>query len=255
MLHSNFPPLYQKNEVYILVLNFAHRGSLTEAPENTLSAIHKALEHQTKAIEIDVQLTKDKQIIVIHDHHFSRLNENIHGYVNDYTLEEIKSFDIGSSFSKAYAHETIATLDEVLDICPKDILLNIEIKNIPIIHDGIEERVIQCLKRHNRLENILISSFDHQALEKVQALDPRIPLGLLMFYRLLRPWEYIQSTRLTLRSVHPNMVYVDQMLVDEMHKIGLEVYPFTVNHIDEYRKLIDLGVNGVFSNNPAIFGL
>jgi len=240
--------------VYILVLNFAHRGSLTEAPENTLSAIQKALEHQTKAIEIDVQLTKDGQLIVIHDHHFSRLNNNIPGRVNDYTLNEIKSFDIGSSFSEAFAGETIATLDEVLDICPEDVLLNIEIKNIPIIHAGIEDRVIHCLSRHNRQENILISSFDHQALEKVQALAPQLQLGLLLYYRLLRPWEYAKSSGLKLRSVHPNMIYVDQTFIDEIHKLGLEVYPYTVNHIDEYSRLVDLGVDGVFSNNPAIFG-
>ena len=128
-----------------MVINFAHRGSLTEAPENTIAAMKKALDHQTKAIELDVQLTKDGHLVVIHDHKFTRLNKKVTNQVKDLTLKEIKQIDVGSSFSKKYAGETLATLEEILDIIPTDVLLNVEIKNIPVIYAGIEAKVMEVI--------------------------------------------------------------------------------------------------------------
>lgn len=235
-------------------LNFAHRGSLTEAPENTLSAMKKALDHRAKAIELDVQLTKDGHMVVVHDQKLTRFNPNYPNWIKEYTLEEIKSIDIGSSFSKEYAGESLATFEEILSIIPRDVLLNVEIKNIPIIYEGIEETLIRALEEHDRLDNIIISSFDHAALEKVQELAPNLPLGLLLYYRILKPWEYAKNSGLNLSSVHPHYSYTDQELIDEFHKLGLKVYPYTVSDMATYEKLISLGVDGVFSNNPKIFG-
>lgn len=236
-----------------MVLNFAHRGSLTEAPENTLSAFNKAISHQTKAIELDVQLTKDGHLVVIHDQKLTRFNANYTGFINDYTLSEVKQIDIGSSFSSDFAGETIASLEEVLSICPDDLVLNIEIKNIPIIHDGIAKKLIDSLKKHNRLHNIMISSFDHLALKEVQTLSPDIPIGLLLYYPIIKPWEYAKYCGLTLTSAHPHVAYTNKQLIDEFHQLGMKVYPYTVNEIEKYNKLIKLGVDGVFSNTPEIF--
>lgn len=236
-----------------MVLNFAHRGSLEEAPENTISAMKKALEHETAAIELDVQLTKDGHLVLIHDQKFTRFNKKYTGFVKDYTLAEIEQIDIGSSFSEDYAGETLTTLDKVLELVPKDVLLNIEIKNIPIIYDGIEDKVIDMLKAYDRLDNIIISSFDHEALKKVQAHDLGIPLGLLLYYRILEPWKYAKSTGLELTSVNPLFTTIDKQFVDEFHNLGLKVYPFTVNNEAHYAKLLEIGVDGVFSNNPKIF--
>jgi len=237
-----------------LVFNFAHRGSLTEAPENTLSAMKKALEHGARGIELDVQLTKDKQLVVIHDYHFKRLNKNVTGSINDYTLAEIKEIDVGSQVSHEFAGETLATLDEVLEMVPPDIVLNIEIKNIPLLHEGIEDILVDCLAMNHREENIIISSFDHIALEKVQKRAPHLPIGLLFYYRFIRPWEYAKQTGLDIYSIHPNAVYLDKELIDAFHAAGYKVFPFTVNREEDYRKLVEAGVDGVFSNNPRIFG-
>lgn len=237
-----------------MILNFAHRGSLTEAPENTLSAFEKALEHGARGIECDVQLTKDKQLVVIHDHHFKRLNKQITGRINDYTLAEIKQIDVGSQFSKAYAGEALATLDEVLELVPPDVVLNIEIKNIPIIHEGIEDILINCLANHHREDNLIISSFDHVALENVQKKAPNLLIGLLFYYRLIKPWEYAKRAGLNIYSVHPHAVYLSERLIHQFHASGYKVFPFTVNQEDDYIKLVQAGVDGVFSNNPAIFG-
>lgn len=236
-----------------MTLNFAHRGSLTEAPENTLSAMKKAIDHGTKAIELDVQLTSDGHLVVIHDHKLRRFNKKVKGLVKDYSLHDLKQIDVGSSFSRAFKDETLATLDEVLELCPKDILLNIEIKNIPVIYEGIEQKVIACLQEHDRLEQIMISSFDHVALYKTQQLKPDIPLGMLFYYRILKPWEYVRSSGLDIYSVHPNIVWTDKETIHACHQLGYKVYPYTVNDENVYRQLVDQGVDGVFTNNPKIF--
>lgn len=237
-----------------MILNFAHRGSLKEAPENTLSSMKKALAHNPKAIELDVQLTKDGHLVVIHDQSFKRFNPAVKGFIKDFTLEEIKQIDVGSSFSEAYAGESLTTLEAVLELVPKEVKLNIEIKNIPIIYEGIERKLLDVLKAYNRLDNIVISSFDHEALKKVQAFDADIPLGLLFYYRILEPWKYAKATGLKLASVHPLYTTLDQRFIDEFHDLGLKVYPFTVDNEGVYEQLIKLGVDGVFSNNPTIFG-
>ncbi|MDY0404747.1 glycerophosphodiester phosphodiesterase family protein [Virgibacillus sp. 179-BFC.A HS] len=235
-----------------MVLNFAHRGSLTEAPENTLSSIKKAVAHKAKGIELDVQLTKDNHLVVIHDHRFKRFNKN-YGLVQAYTLAEIKQIDVGSSFSKEFAGEPLATLAEILEIVPRNTILNIEIKNIPVIYPGIEETLIHCLAEHDRMDHILISSFDHVALKKVQELDPDIPIGMLFYYRLLEPWKYAKNSGLRVASIHPNVVYTDKAFIAACHRYGYKVFPFTVNRMSQYRKLVEWGVDGVFSNNPEIF--
>lgn len=237
-----------------MVLNFAHRGSLTEAPENTLPAFQKAIDHGAKALELDVQLTKDDHLIVCHDHKLTRFNKDATGLIKDYTLEEIKKVDVGASFSKEFSGVTLPTLKEVLAICPKDIKLNIEIKNIPIIYNWIEELLINCLTKNKRMQNVLISSFDHVALKRVQEIAPDIELGMLFYYRMLNPWEYAKNSGLNITSIHPNQIYTDQAFVENCKAFGYKVYPFTVNNLERYKELVDFGVDGVFSNEPKIFG-
>ncbi|MCC2248681.1 MAG: glycerophosphodiester phosphodiesterase [Bacillota bacterium] len=238
-----------------MTLNFAHRGSMTEAPENTVPSFKKAIAHGTRAIELDVQLTKDHHLVVCHDHKLTKYNSSANQRIIDLTLEELKQIDIGSSFNGNYTGITIPTLDEVLNHCPRDIFLNIEIKNIPVIYNGIEERLIRCLSHHNRFDNVLISSFDHLALKKIQEMVPNIPLGMLFYYRILNPWDYASQSGLTITSIHPNNVYTDKSFIENCHNRGYKVYPYTVNHKERYRELVNYGVDGVFSNNPEIFSI
>lgn len=237
-----------------MVLNFAHRGSLTDAPENTLQAFQKAIDHGTRAIELDVQLTKDDHLVVCHDHKFTNYNKQINGRIRDFTLTEIKQIDVGSAFSQSFKGVTLPTLEEVLAICPSEMKLNIEIKNIPVIYAGIEEILLDCLRKYDRLDNVLISSFDHEALEKIQQLEPDLELGMLFYYRILRAWEYAKNSGLNISSIHPNNVYTDHQFIQNCQKNGYKVYPYTVNSVSRYEELVDYGVDGVFSNNARIFG-
>ncbi|WP_430790326.1 glycerophosphodiester phosphodiesterase [Virgibacillus flavescens] len=235
-----------------MVLNFAHRGSLTEAPENTLPAFQKAIDHGAQGLELDVQLTKDGHLVVCHNHTFLKYSRTEKGRIRDYTLKEVKQIDVGSVFSESFKGVTLPTLEEVLEICPPDIKLNVEIKNIPVIYPGIEKRLLDCLAPFG-LENVLISSFDHVALQKVQAIAPDVELGMLFYYRILRAWEYAKNSGLQISSIHPNNVYTDHEFVQSCMNYGYKVYPYTVNSIERYDELVDFGVDGVFSNNPEVF--
>lgn len=236
-----------------MVLNFAHRGSLTEAPENTVASMKRAVAHHPKAIELDVQLTKDGHVVVMHDPNFKRYNKNVSHYMKDLTLAEVKEIDVGSSFSEEYAGETVATLEEILAVIPKKIKLNVEIKNMPMIYEGIEKKVLDILADYDRLDHVVISSFDHEALKTIQQLNPSVEIGMLFYHRLVEPWKYATNTGLTLASVHPRSTMVDKEFVDQFHALGLKVYPYTVDKEEDYQRLLELGVDGVFSNNPNIF--
>lgn len=238
-----------------MVLNFAHRGSLTEAPENTVAAMKKALAHGVKAIELDVQLTKDNHLVLTHDHHVRRFNQAAKKNVVDYTLEEIKQIDIGSAFSKKCKGEKLATLEEILHLIPRDVLLNIEIKNYPIVYAGIESLLLSSLYTNRRMENVMISSFDHLSLLRVQEQAPQIPLGLLFKHRILRPWDYVRYSGLDVYSIHPNKIHVNEAYIKNCHQAGYKVFPYTVNDSVQYEQFVAWEVDGVFSNNPDIFSI
>lgn len=236
-----------------MVLNFAHRGSLTEAPENTLPSFRKALAHQPKGVELDVQLTKDDELVICHDAKLTRFNKYSRTMIQQLTWEEIQQIDIGSSFSKEYKGLHLSRLEDILAAIPPEVLLNVEIKNIPVIYPGIEKKLLDCLEKHHRLDHLIISSFDHVALDNIHKLFPTLRLGMLFHYRILNTWKYAQDSGLPIYSIHPNHVYVNQTFVQACKATGYKVYPYTVNDMNRYKELISYGVDGVFSNNPEIF--
>ena len=236
-----------------MVVNFAHRGSVTEAPENTVSAVEKALAHGAKAIEMDVRITKDDHLVIVHDHHLRRFDKQIKGNVRDYTLKEIKQFNIGAYFSKEFAQEKLATLDEMLTIIPKEVCLNIEIKNAPIVYEHISEILLTTLQKYERTENVLISSFNHDTLQYFQTEAPHIPLGLLFERRAIRLLKAVKRSGLQVYSIHPNKSHVNKRFIKKCHEAGYKVYPYTVNDVATYERFKKWGIDGVFSDNPEIF--
>ncbi|GAB2537752.1 glycerophosphodiester phosphodiesterase [Gracilibacillus alcaliphilus] len=237
-----------------MVLNFAHMGSLTEAPENTIPSIQKALEHKTKAIELDVQLTKDKQLVVVHDRTLERYNPNFTKNIREYTMEEIYQVDVGSAFSEAFKGTSFVTLEEILELLPEDIILNIEIKHAKV-HQGIEAMLIDRLQNHNLEDQTIISAFDHNSLRKVQRIAPNIRVGLLYLHHLPQLWDHVKQSSLEVYSVHPSQDWTDQQIIEECHKLGCKVFPFTVNDLERYDQLRSYGVDGVFTDNPHIFSI
>ncbi|HET7580349.1 MAG TPA: glycerophosphodiester phosphodiesterase family protein [Bacillales bacterium] len=237
-----------------MTTHFAHRGSLTEAPENTIPSFERALNRKTRAIELDVQLSKDGELVICHDQRINRVAKGKKGFIKDFTLAELKQMDLGASFSEEYEGTSFATLEEVLAICPPDILLNIEIKNTPIPYEGIEKKVMDCLKGHKRMDNVIISSLDHLVLKRIRELNAGIKIGMLFQDRILEPWDYAQRSGLDVYSLHPRYLFVDETYVKKSHEAGLYVYPWTVDGTDDLDRLLKAGVDGVFTNNPGFFG-
>lgn len=159
---------------------WAHRGCSQRYPENTLLAFEKAADlKELVGIELDVQLTKDGEIVVIHDERVDRITDGI-GYVRDYTLTELKKLKI-SAGTKRY--ETIPTMEEVLDLLENRIRagfkLNIELKNSIYPYKGIEEKITELIEKRVGEESVLYSSFYALCLNRVKKLAPKAEIGVL----------------------------------------------------------------------------
>lgn len=235
-----------------MVLHFAHRGSPTEAPENTLPAIQKAINRGAHGIEIDVQLTKDGQLVIWHDLNLARFSDD-KPKIKDLTYNEITSLDAGFWFNHSFKGTKLTTLQQILAICPKDVLLNIEIKNPPSPYLGIEEKVAKALLDYQKVETVIISSFDHEALRRMKHLLPNVKIGLLFRDRLWKPWDYVASLDFDVYSIHPDYQILDEKYITHFKELECKIYPFTVDDQSEVNRLVELGVDGVFTNNYTIF--
>lgn len=159
---------------------WAHRGCSQMYPENTLLAFEKAMNIEGLAgIELDIQLTKDEEIVVIHDERVDRTTEGI-GYVKDYTLKELKRFHIYADENRT---QHIPTIEEVLDLVePKlkaGMRLNIELKNSVYPYTGMEEKITGIIQKRNLENAVIYSTFYAKSLEKLRKLDSRIELAIL----------------------------------------------------------------------------
>ena len=161
-----------------LPLIIAHRGHLSAAPENTMSAFLGALAAGADGIELDVRLTRDGQLVVFHDRQLDRTS-NGHGLVDHHTLAEIRSLDVGSWFSHQFKGESAPTLDQVFEALPSDYLINVEMKVVIKGMKLIAHRVAESIRRHQRWESTLVASFNPIALFHLRRIEPQIARGYI----------------------------------------------------------------------------
>ena len=228
----------------------AHRGASAYAPENTMSAFKKAISMGAGGIELDVQLSRDGRVVVIHDEKVDRTSDG-KGWVKDFDLIDLKALDFGSWFGQEYAGERIPVLEEVLDLLKDwDGLLNIEIKNGLIIYPGIEEKVAELIKKYDFVNRVIISSFNHYSLVKMKRILPQVKTGILYMAGLYEPWEY--AKRIKAYALHPAYYNVVPEIMEGCIKHGVAVNPFTVDHPDLIRKMAAAGVSGIITNVPDV---
>jgi glycerophosphoryl diester phosphodiesterase len=233
------------------MLIFGHRGARGYAPENTMSSFQIALDQGADGIELDVQMSKDGKIVVCHDHSLERTS-NGKGWINEYTREELRAMDFGSWFSPKFAGEKIPTLREVLQwAAPTRLIVNIEIKNGPIIYDGIEEKVSALIRECRMVDRVIVSSFYHPSLIKLKQLDPLIKTGLLYASRPVDPWLQLRVTDTD--NLHPLWHYLDAGWVSDTRPHGAMILTWTVNEIREWEHIKDLGVDGIITDYPDRF--
>ncbi len=156
----------------------AHRGDVRSAPENTMPAFRNASEAEVDAIELDVRLTQDEQLVVFHDWSLKRTS-NGDEYVNHYTLKELRSLDVGSWFGPVFQGERPPTLDQVFESLPRDYLVDVEMKVVVKGMKLIAQQVAETIARHCRWGITLVASFNPVALNHLRKMDPRIHRGYI----------------------------------------------------------------------------
>lgn len=230
----------------------AHRGFSGIAPENTLSAFQKAIEIGADMIEFDVTLSKDGEIIVIHDKTVNRTT-NGKGKVSDLTLEELKKLDAGSWFNKNFKGESVPTLEEVLKLTKDKILLNIEIKKYSVKRfnkkGGIEEKIVQLLEKYEMCDQVLISSFNKLAIERIKYFNKNIQTAFL--YRLGINKRILKlGKKLEIYSFNQGKRFFSKKVLNELNSSNIKLNIYTINSKKEMKKLVNLGVSGIITNYP-----
>jgi len=220
---------------------FAHRGASGYAPENTLTAIKKAIEMKADGIEIDIQHWKVDR------------TTTGRGFVYELDFDYIRSLDAGQWYTKDFIGEIVPTLEEVLDILPNDMMLNIEIKDTARKHSNIEEKMLEVLKKYpEKFDNIIVSSFHHDKIKRLQELEPKLKLALLTDSEFIEIEKYLSTNGLKSYSYHPEINLISKEDVEILHKNGVKVFVWTVNKEEDLDYLVKLGVDGVITNYPDI---
>lgn len=235
----------------------AHRGASGSAPENTLAAIKKALAMEVDMVEIDVHLSQDGQVIVMHDHTLDRTT-NGSGKISMTSSAEIEELEAGSWFDSSFTGEKVPTLDEVLQTVNGKAKLLIEVKKGEKFYDGIERTILSLIERYNAEEWCILQSFQDRILNNFQDLETEIPLHKLLVGPIpLTPFIYdgklktggIQQYE-DFAGINISRKYAKQGLIQNIHDQKQTTYAWTVNDPAEMKKLIDLGVDGIITNHP-----
>ncbi|GEN27140.1 glycerophosphoryl diester phosphodiesterase [Halovibrio variabilis] len=279
---SDTSPLEQQLKDLQSFQVIAHRGASGHAPESTMAAYELAHEWEVDYLELDVQITSDGELVVFHDDTIERTSDG-EGKINDYTLEELRTLDTGTWFNEAnpdsadaaFAGAPMLTLDALFDRFGHDARYYIETKS-PQLNPGLEEALVETLEEYDMVESgrVLVQSFEQDSLLKVQALNDDVPLIQLVWYS---PSEEDDSRLVEWTGVTPgsaeitdedfqevaeyavglgtNYLYdgrevIDADFVKQAQENGLPVHVYTVNETDDMERLMEMGVNGLFTNYP-----
>jgi glycerophosphoryl diester phosphodiesterase len=245
-------------------MNISHRGASGHAPEHTLAAYELGKIMKGDYIEIDLQMTKDGELIAMHDETIDRTTDGT-GLIKEFTLEELKSFDAGSWFNEAYPDKAkpeymgleVPTLREVIDRFGVEANFFIETKS-PEMYPGLEEKLVEILYEYDlvgeqkQTGKVIIQSFSAESLKKVRLLDDSIPLVQLLSYyapavitneEVIKIKEYASGIGMHFTAISPGYV-------KKVRDSGLLIYPYTVNEKEDMEMLLDWGVTGMFTNYP-----
>ena len=230
---------------------FAHRGASAYAPENTLSAFQLAAKQGAPAIEFDVKLTSDRQVIIIHDQTLDRTTDGS-GPVAKQSLAALRELDAGSWKSPEYRGEKIPLLDEVLEAVGKKLYINIELTNYATPFDGLVPVVAALVKKHALQDRIIFSSFLFTNLIAAQRLLPDVPCGQLIDVGRSGWWQRAAARIMRVDAEHPFTADVTPQFVQKAHGRGRRVHVWTVNDPADMRRLYACAVDGIFTDDPPV---
>jgi len=222
------------------ILKIGHRGAKGYEPENTLISFEKAIDFNVDGIELDVHLSLDGKLIVIHDETIDRTT-NGKGFVNQLSLQELKSFRIENKYE-------IPTLTEVLDLVNERCFINIELKGIGTAKPVVDLITHYISKKNWDYTDFLVSSFDWKMLEEVRLLNPKIRIGVLTEESIEEAFAFAKKIKAS--SIHPEYSLLSKENVALVQEKGFEVYPWTVNSTADIQKIKSFNVNGIISDFP-----
>jgi glycerophosphoryl diester phosphodiesterase len=287
LIVSSFQPVSARDESLLcafcrdtpqlrLILNVAHAGASSVAPQNTMAAGQAAFDLGADVWGVDVRGTRDGALVLMHDETLERTTDAEEVFparspwrVADFRLDEIRTLDAGSWFLDedpfgriaegevaddalaSYAGEPVPTLREALDfVAERDWLIDIEIKTPNDgEHGGVAERLVTLIEETNTVNLVLVSSFDHDFLREVREMNPAIPIGALSIFLPLNPLAYLRL--LDVDVYLPSVVGFTDELLTELDKEGIKVIVWTYNATEQLEHAVGLpGVDGIYTDFP-----
>ncbi|QFF97807.1 glycerophosphodiester phosphodiesterase [Psychrobacillus glaciei] len=227
---------------------YAHRGSAGTLPENTIASFRATAILPVHGVEFDVHMTKDGELVVIHDESINRTS-NGKGFIKDMTLAELKSYDFGEWFSTKFKGEKIPTLREVLYVF-KDTHhhLNIELKSDVFPYEGMEDKVLEMLKEYRLERRVVISSFNHEMVSNFKMQAPQIETAILFMEVMIRPDDYANIVGAD--ALHAFFPTAFRAMGKEAIASGRQFRVFTVNEEIYANMLQEIGVHAIFTDFP-----
>ncbi|WBW94768.1 glycerophosphodiester phosphodiesterase [Oceanirhabdus sp. W0125-5] len=225
---------------------FAHRGYSAKYPENTLLAFKKAIEYGVHGIETDVQMSKDGELILIHDEKVDRTS-NGSGFIYNMTYDELLKLDFGEWKSRVFYGEKIPKLVELLDLVKgNNIELNLEIKNNLVSYPNIEEKILALISEFKIEDRVIISSFNHESVLKVKKMSKQVRCGPLLYSTLINPQLYIKEYNFD--TYHPMYKSLNSEKIKVLKDNRIPICTYTVDNKDDIKYLIKKGVEVIITN-------
>lgn len=223
----------------------AHRGSSLEAPENTIAAVEKAIEEGADYAEIDVRMTQDGTVVLMHDASLKRTT-GAEEMVWDISIEDLKQLDAGAFFSAEYAGEQVPTLEEVIDFASGRIRLNIEIKMSSMTPD-LPQKVAEIIAFKDFSNQCVVTSFNYNALGEVKMVSEDIRTGLIITMPL---GSYTELQYVDFYSL--NALFISARQVDMIHRLGYEVHVWGAKDRQSVQKMVGFGVDNIIATDPIM---
>ncbi|CAN5358250.1 glycerophosphodiester phosphodiesterase [soil metagenome] len=238
-------------------LIIAHRGASGSAPENTLSSFKKAIDVGVDFVELDIHLSKDGELIVIHDATLDRTTTG-KGPVQDKTLAELQQLDAGSWYGEAFKNEPLPTLRQVLELVNGQTKVLIEIKSPKDgLYKGIEQKTLDLIKELNAYSWCEMQSFHPEVVENWMAIDTQVTVYQLIVGALVGisyddqvRWGNGIGNNKRVAGINPSSRFAKAKYIKKLHEAGYLCFVWTINEPEEMTKLMKKGVDGIITNYP-----
>ena len=226
---------------------WAHRGSRLRAPENTIPAFELAIAEGADGIELDVHLTADGRLVVRHDPDVT-FPDGSTALIRDLTFDQVRGVDVGTEASGATRIPELVEVFELL--APTSLVLNVEVKNGPVLYQGIEDAVIAAHRASDMAGRLVYSSFNHLTLVALREREPSIAIAPLYEEALVDPWAY--ALRMGTDAAHPYYLTLGLPgMIEGFEAAGVKARAWTVNAEADMRALIGAGIDAIVTDDPA----